>query len=330
MIQFLSDNIDQLDLALDQLAVSERNFDRFALMLIDNVVELTLHRFAQDMASDNDAWKLLGKAKHDPKTVELALGQNFDSKAKGSRKLGLLDEALCESILNLHGFRNTAYHRGLRHDGILHSITIFYFRNACTLLKSYKPRYWSWSSADAVSHRAMKYLGEPRLGRHEETFIGAYDRLDCVAASMKEDLIGDLARNMSEIIDSVDQELDFLAKDAPQRRTRNQVVIESQAWPFAFTDEAKTYAKANGYDKKDMAGLVQWITENYDWPVKNDPIDSWRVRLDALRSEKDYHRVLKRYCDFIRQTDDLRSHIGEAAVQLDSYIQQQIDIARGK
>ena len=28
MIQFLSDNIDQLDLALDQLAVNDRNFDR--------------------------------------------------------------------------------------------------------------------------------------------------------------------------------------------------------------------------------------------------------------------------------------------------------------
>jgi hypothetical protein len=32
----------------------------------------------------------------------------------------------------------------------------------------------------------------------------------------------------------------------------------------------------------------------------------------------------------MRQTDDLRSYIGEAAVQPDSYIQQQIDIARGK
>ena len=28
MIQFLTDNIDQLDLALDQLAVNDRNFDR--------------------------------------------------------------------------------------------------------------------------------------------------------------------------------------------------------------------------------------------------------------------------------------------------------------
>jgi hypothetical protein len=49
--QFFSDQVDQLDLALDQLAMRDRNFDRFALMLIDNVVELTLHNHAEDKQS---------------------------------------------------------------------------------------------------------------------------------------------------------------------------------------------------------------------------------------------------------------------------------------
>lgn len=45
MMQFFADQIDQMDLALDQLAMHDRNFDRFALMLIDNVVELSLHNY---------------------------------------------------------------------------------------------------------------------------------------------------------------------------------------------------------------------------------------------------------------------------------------------
>lgn len=73
MIQFLADNIDQLDLALDQLAVSDRNFDRFALMLIDNVVELTLHKYAQDRAAENDRWRSNEEPKYDPKIIERAL-----------------------------------------------------------------------------------------------------------------------------------------------------------------------------------------------------------------------------------------------------------------
>ena len=90
MIRFLADNIDQFDLALDQLAVSDRDFDRFALMLVDNVVELTLHRFVQDRASENEMWGRIDKPKHDPKVIEkaLGLGQDFDNKAKAARKLG--------------------------------------------------------------------------------------------------------------------------------------------------------------------------------------------------------------------------------------------------
>jgi hypothetical protein len=55
MIQFLADQLDQLDqldrldLALDQLALKDCNFDRFAPILIDNAVELTLHQHAQDI-----------------------------------------------------------------------------------------------------------------------------------------------------------------------------------------------------------------------------------------------------------------------------------------
>lgn len=61
MIQALSDHIDQLDLALDQLSLNDRNFDRFAIMLIDNVVELVLHQHAQDKSRDEETWHRLGK-----------------------------------------------------------------------------------------------------------------------------------------------------------------------------------------------------------------------------------------------------------------------------
>lgn len=44
-VQFLADSIDQLDLVLDQVAL-HRNFDRFGLMLMDNVVAPALHRRA--------------------------------------------------------------------------------------------------------------------------------------------------------------------------------------------------------------------------------------------------------------------------------------------
>lgn len=294
MIQFLADNIDQLDLALDQLAVGDRNFDRFALMLVDNVVELTLHRHAQDKADENELWLGIGKPKYRAKDLQLAVGRNFEPKVKFAKKLGMITQESCDSILNLHGFRNTAYHQGQRHEAILHSIAVFYFITACDVLLNYSPRFWSWSSNDKLSHRARKYIGKAPLGDHEERFHSAFRRLRDVALSMKEDLVGDLHDDMAETIDLVDGAINFLGTNTTRDRIVNRLI------------------------------------KNYDRRTKTDPIPGWKKRLATLKSEKNYHLALKRYCDFMKQTEDIRKIILESAAELENYIQMQVDIARGK
>ena len=47
-------------------------------------------------------------------------------------------------------------------------------------------------------------------------------------------------------------------------------------------------------------------------------------------SEDDPHKVLRKYHEFMKQTEEPREQIGEAAIQLDMHIQHHIDIARGK
>ena len=73
-----------------------------------------------------------------------------------------------------------------------------------------------------------------------------------------------------------------------------------------------------------------WVSAKYPWPVRTDPIASRRKRLESLKVEKDLDAALKKYCDFMRQTEDFSSKIDESASQLDTDIQQQIDVARGK
>jgi len=330
MIQFLVDGIDQLDLALDQLAVRDRNFDRFALMLVDNIVELTLHRFAQDRAGENDLWTTLKKPKLGSKPIEAALGQNFDSKVKLAAKLNLISDAACGSVLNLHAFRNTAYHRGLRHEGILHSLSVFYLTVTCELLKAYKPRFWSWGSSDVVSHRARKYLGDLDRTEPAKRFHAAFQRLGEVAASMKPTLAADLGADMEKTVDETDTVIQFLSTDSPKPMSRDRTLIYAQAWALAPTDQGEAFARDHGCAAKTVQGYVDWLSVEYAWPAKRDPIPSWRSRLTALRRETDPHRALKRYCDFMKQTDGLRATLNEAGAALDGYIQDQIDRARGK
>lgn len=328
---FWADAVDQLDLALDQLFVGERNFDRFSMLLVDNVVELALHRFASEKASENRLWSALGSPKVDPRDLEKALGQSFERKVKFASKMGLLNKSESESILNLHTYRNTAYHRGARHDGILHSLGVLYIKIACELLSKYKPQGWSWSSDDRFSHRARKYLGSDRMmSTDRDSFVRAYKRLKEVAIALPHNVIEDLHSDMRKTIDESDRVLQFLAEETPSGVTRDRAVVECQAWPFATTEAARRFAESKGYTITHMYTFTQWLAVEYPWSICRDPIPGWRSRLSALLEAEDEHDALKRYCDFFRQTEEFRSQLHESGAQLNDYIQHQIDRARGK
>ena len=330
MKQFLSDVIDQLDLALDQLAIEERNFDRFALMIIDNVVELTLHNHAQNASFENELWSQQKEPTHDQKALHKALGQNFDAKVKFARKSGFIDDFKCESILNLHSFRNTSYHKGQRHEGILHSLAVFYFLNACEILKDFTSPYWSSGSNDVVTHRARKYLGKVDFMDHGKCYSFAFERLYEVGSYLTCNLISDLHGDMESTIAACDEDLEFISTNAPEKTNRDEIIIESQTWGIAFTDEAKKFSTINGCPDGTIHNYIEWLKNNYPWNTKKDPIPNWKNRLSSLKRESNLHIALKKYCDFIRQTDAIRSQISESALQLDSHIQQQIDYLRGK
>lgn len=330
MIQQLADHIDQLDLALDQLALKDRNFDRFAMMLIDNVVELVLHQYAKDKNGENEKQRHLVALKHDVKTVAAALGQHFDAKVKLARISDMFPSQVADGLTLLHKLRNSAHHRGLRHEGILHSLSLFYFRNACIVLTAYRPRYWMYRQQDEISHRALKYLGKLELFSAEEAFSSAWGRLRCVAESMGDSLVADLHSDMAQTIDRTDDAINFLTYNATNGMTRSEAVVEAQIWPFALSDEANSFTREHGCDSDSVREALNCLREKYPWPFKGDPIPSWQSRLASLLSEADPYLALGKYCSFMTQTEDVRARIEEAASQVDAQIQNDIDEARGR
>lgn len=338
MMQVLCDHIDQLDLALDQLALKDRNFDRFAIMLVDNVVELTLHQHALNKQILKDQRYPQGQAEVDVKDLNAALGQNFDAKVSFALKTELLTKPMSQSINWLHSFRNSSYHAGLRHEGILNSLANFYLRTCCDMLVRYRPGYWSFGS-ERVSHRAAKYLGDcdglEVLFKAGEMFELAWKRIGAVAVNMQCDLIQDLARDLSNTIDRVDTDISFIADNAPSKGgvyTRNEVVVDAQAWAMAFTEKGIQYAQKNGYQGHASFGpaLGSWLVEHYTAPFPVDPIPKWKDRLTAISRETNEHKALEKYCNFIKQTQGVRDDIARQARLLDGAIQEQIEWARAK
>ena len=129
-LRFIANNIDQIALALEHVAKGDANNARFALMLIDNVVEITLHQIAKNVQAE---------AKSYTKSLRDALGQKFEDKVKFAQEIGRLDSEVGESIKVFHSFRNEIYHIGVHHEVVLPAITKFYFKVACIFLDACVP-----------------------------------------------------------------------------------------------------------------------------------------------------------------------------------------------
>jgi hypothetical protein len=330
MLRFLANSLEQMDLALDQLAVNDVNYKRFALMLVDNVVELTLHQYAIEQSNWNRMFQML-PPKYPPKLVADALGQYFDAKVKLAAESGYIAAHLKDTFNILHSFRNEVYHRGMTHEEILPAVSLFYFQNACQLLETFAPGVFSYSERQRIPHRAQKYLGVRPSHTSLNDFKAACRRLKEISETHQCDLVGDLTQKVELMIAEADHNIQFLTDDAPNSdKTREGTLIDAQLWRFAFTEDARDFAKQKNCSAKNDFEYLQWLRDNYSWKYQKDPILGWKKRLADLGNEKDSHRALLLYKNFADQTEDIRDLLSEAASGLDDYIQTEIDSARNK
>ena len=158
MLRFLASNLDQLDLACEHVSQGDANNARFGLMLIDNVVEITLHQIAKDTENELGWFYRRDEPYAHAADLEDALGRDFGPKVRFAQKIGKLEPEVSETLNVFHTFRNEVYHIGLQHEAILPTITKFYFHLGCDFLGSYSPRSISFSPGMALPQRAEKYF----------------------------------------------------------------------------------------------------------------------------------------------------------------------------
>lgn len=269
--------INQLDLALDQLALRDPDFDRFALMLVDNSVEITLRKHAWEAGVFNSKMSESGKAI----TKEY---RDFCKTVTIAKSTGLISSETAESILFLHKMRNLSYHQGVAYAGVIHSMTIFYFKIACELLQQYRPEFTP--NREKASYRAVRYLGDippHSTGKLDiDKYFGvAWTRLLNVANALDSDLLVDLAQDMSGMINNIDGMIGFLAERSDPK-SRKEAIKQVHAGT-----EGQKYSR--------------------------DPIPTWKQKyLIPLQKERNLHSAVKKYFTFMQQTEDLREKISDA------------------
>lgn len=330
MLVFLAHAIEQLDLAAEHISKGDPNNARFGLMLTDNVLELVLHQMAKDEQRERTNFLNREKTYADESDLRAALGRHFDAKVSFFRSHNKLSAEEAESITICHSYRNEVYHIGLHHQDILPALARFYFYLVCGVLGRYKTNTMSYSPSMVLPERAQKHLGSIPIGFH------VFDEYQSGCLTLQEgisfeacNLVSSLADHMTEIIEQQDIGVGMIATAGPRQMTRDEAIVESQAWRLAFKEEGKKFA-AGKWSGGSVLDFVNWIGANYPFKNRRDPIPSWQKREQSLRVEQNPHKALKKYKDFMTQTENIRDVIEESHLQVEMYIDEQIDRMRGK
>ena len=298
--------VSQLDLALDHLAQSDEDSARFALMLVDNVVELALHghaRYANTLKFfDVDDYKA------DESLVQNALRIFFQDKIDLAKENGMISTETANSIRDLHGMRNLAYHQGISYAETIRSLTIFYFEIACALLQK---RGISLRREEKIPYRMAKYFNP---NNPDENAI--WGQLMKAADALQSDLLGDLVHGMTHTIQSIDQMIEFCATHSTPKMTRSDVVKNSQIEFFVFSSEGKKSLndfcakQRKAASEKDIENLMRkTMRKAGEQMFSADPVPKWMEKLHSLKAKKDRHSAVKIYCDFMEKTASIREKI---------------------
>jgi hypothetical protein len=329
MLSQLANTIEQLDLAAEHLALGDANNARFALMLCDNIVELTLHQYAKDKRNELKAFSWRNEAFKHEKALEKALSRYFDEKVKFAKLIGKLSEDGSESIRIGHLFRNDVYHVGLQHEAVLPAVAAFYFDITYQVCADYEVNSWRYSPGQPIPERSREYLkGHRRFMNLPKEYQTACLALKSKSGHDNQQFVEVLADHMDAVVEQQDEYIDYIGENAPHRQTRDQVVVSCQSWPLAFNEEGWRFAGKNGFPGGNPFALVDWLEKNYSLEFRGDPVPAWRQRAKRLRGQSDPHKALKMYRSFMDNTAELRESINESTGAVDQYIDEQIERAR--
>ena len=145
---------------------------------------------------------------------------------------------------------------------------------------------------------------------------------------IKFDLVADLHAALTELTEETDRLLNYLAEGHPEKPSRDELVRDAQAWRIAFTDEGKRFASTHSCREETVGGYVKWLGQNYSFAFRNDPVPGWKERLASFGRERDPHAALRKYQEFVNQTQSVREAVEASVASLDAEIDRQIDAAR--
>lgn len=335
--------VEQLDRAASELGTDHPINNRLALILIDNAVELIVHRLCHKhvmvdgMFSGYPSPEDTGFYVMTESELRKANGRYLKPKLRILVKKGDLNPRESRFIAIVHKYRNELYHVGLTHDDIIRAVANQYYLFCCDFFaRTGNASVWAVTVPSNGSTEVMdRYLPEPGT----KPYLQDVDD-EVVADKLRHALpneMPDLAETLSDsAIISVENIMDgfeFLVRDNPRGMSANEI-LELVQWQREFRvvlDKEKIdgHFSSPTY-QREYIRLEREFNETWTQEYKKIPELKWRRRAEEVKDEADPLIAMDRYQTLRDEMAYLEEAIDTMATELDRWIQQEIDRIRGK
>lgn len=320
----LKKRIEMLDEACKQLDKRTDTGDRLALILLDNLAEITMYEKVRYLFAHDSQFKNVIPPKYSDKLRKKVLWEY-------SEKVDLLvrdTEALSEDQGNVlkigHVLRNESYHRGEIRIRIIRKVALTYLKTACDIV----PNLWSGILMFTPGEDIGGYLKQFGI---DATMIDR-DVLDlvcnhflvereCCISELTDSLAADLTRRIEEVISGCE----YLAENAHEKTSSDEVLKNLQFNP-QFHEKHKFDRTDEGFRKFVRTRKKEF--SEYIPPITIPTLNNCKDQAESISLVRYPGEALKLYADLDRMFSDIEETVGQAVYEFDEWVNMQVHDGR--
>ena len=312
---------------------------RMAFVLLDNAIELLMHRRIKSDLVFNESWIRLDASSKaympkgeyekwrrsrkivEPKRIKL-IDRFFDEKTKFlSEDHSYMSKSMASTLRSLHKYRNEIYHNDSVRKETIKASVILLFEVACDLFTRLHPGSMSYYSGKPDCDDRNAFFKRYKTAGHNNGMLKD-SGLSIIKKSLKEGISVDinelrmlLQQTMYERINNSVESIDFVMRDGLRFKSREKTLKMIQLIQSGTLVGPVDYRKP----------LKKFIPK---FTMKN--LSLWKKRIKKLDNARSKIRLFKDFAKIETEFEELELILMNAAMELDSAIQHQIDMARGK
>jgi len=316
----LRKKLEMLEEACKQLDKGTSTGARLALILLDNLAEITMYEKVRYLFAHDSRFEGVITHKYSDKLRKKVLWVFSEKVDLLTRDTDTVSEDQGR-VLNVgHILRNEAYHRGQVRERIIREIARTYLRVVCHTL----PSLWSGSLMLVPGEDIGGYLKQFGVDASmidwdvlKSVCTHLLDERGCGVEKLTSSLSSDLTRRIEEVIYGCE----CLAEGGYERVPAEEVLKNLQFNPqfhekhkFAQTDEGfREFVETR---KSEFAEYIP--------PITLATLDEWKSRAEAISSMAFPGAALDEYSDIDRMLSDIQETVGQAVYEFDEWVNMQV------